>query len=380
MTQQPLVAIVPATGTHDEQVEQLAALAGAGGIVQKGDTVLVKPNLHAPMLYTTAGTVAPAMVGAVVRWCRRNGAARVIAGDGPFYGCKAPRDIFTKTGVGEAVEKAGGEWVVFEEHPFRVFDMAEEGVPPQIGITEIALKADKIVNLAILKTHLDTMVTLGLKNLKGCIRPKDKAAFHKSDIEKSLVALNRLLKPHLTIVDGTLGMEGMGPASGRRVDFGYVFAGRDVLATDTVAASAMGFGPDEIRLHRLAREAKIGCGDLSQIQVVGADLNSIRRRFERPYEDAARTFGDLKIVSEQACSGCKIAVYRALKETIAILRGKGRAPMRTIVLGRCTSDDPRAVFIGQCAAKGAKDRPHLKACPPTFEAVKAFLTKIAQEP
>ena len=374
MTQQPLVSIVPATGTLDEQVERLVALAGAGGIVQKGDAVLVKPNLHAPMHYTTASTVAPAMVAAVVRWCRRNGAERVIVGDGPFYGCKTPRDIFTKTGVGEAVEKAGGEWVVFEEHGFRVFDMAEEGVPPQIGITEVAFKADKIVNLAILKTHLDTMVTLGLKNLKGCIRPKDKAAFHKSDIEKSLVALNRLLKAHLIIVDGTLGMEGMGPASGRRADFGYLFAGRDVLATDTVAASAIGFGPDEIRLHRLAREAEIGCGDLSKIQVVGADLGAIRRRFERPYEEAARAFGDLKIMAEGACSGCKISVFRVLKEIVSTLKG------RTLVLGQGQSDDPRAVFIGQCTAKAAKGRRHLKGCPPTMEAARAFLAKCAQEP
>ena len=380
MTQQPLVCIVPATGTLDEQVERLVTLCGAQDLVQPGDTVLVKPNLHAPMQYTTASTINPSMVAALVRWCLRSGAAKVIVGDGPFYGCKAPQEVFTKTGVAAAVEAAGGEWVVFDKHEFRVFDVSEEGAPPQIGITKYAFECTKIINLPLLKTHLDTMVTLGMKNLKGCIRPKDKAAFHKADIDRSLVALNWLVRPHLTIIDGTMGMEGMGPASGRPANFGYLFAGRDVLATDTVAASAIGFGPDEIRLHRLAREAKIGCGDLSQIQVIGADLNAIRRRFERPYEEAARAFAELKILSEGACSGCKLSLFRALKETAAIIRGGGRVPMRTILLGRCNSDDPWAVFVGQCTAKSAGDRRHLKGCPPTFESVKAFLMKCVQEP
>jgi hypothetical protein len=218
------------------------------------------------------------------------------------------------------------------------------------------------------------MVTLGMKNLKGCVRPQDKAAFHRADIDRCLVALNRILKPHFTIVDGTLAMEGMGPASGRIVNFGYLFAGRDVLATDTVAAAAMGFGPDEIRLHRLARAAKIGCGELDQIGIVGADLNAIRRRFERPYKEAARTFGDLKILAEGACSGCKISVFRVLKEIASTLKG------RTLVLGRGESDDARAILIGQCTTKAAQGRRHLKGCPPTLEATKAFLAKCAQEP
>lgn len=374
----PVVAIVPALGTWDEQVERLFVLTGADNLVQRGDPVLVKPNLHAPMHYATGSTVNPAMIAAVVRWCRRRGASRVIVGDGPFYGSPQPRDIFTKTGVAQAVEAAGAEWVVFDEHEFRLYSLDEKDVPSQIGVTRFVTDCAKLINLALLKTHLDTMVTLGLKNLKGCIRPRDKAAFHKADIERSLVALNRIVKAHFTIIDGTIAMEGMGPATGRPVNFGFLFAGRDVLATDTVAAAAMGFGPNEIRLHRLAHEAQIGCGQLENITVVGEPLHAIRRRFERPYEQAARSFGHLKILSEHACSGCKIMVYRALSECIYILRNQRGIPLRTILLGRGCSDDPEAIFIGQCASSSAGSRRHLNGCPPTLEAMKAFLLKCAQ--
>ncbi len=386
-TRPPLVSIVPAAGALDEQVERLIALAGAGDVVQPGDAVLLKPNLHAPMHYATASTVNPAMAAALVRWCRRKGAARVVVGDGPFYGCNDPRAVFTQTGVARAVEEAGAEWVLFDEHEFRLFDIAEDGVPTRIGVTRFAFDCTKMINFALLKTHLDTMVTLGLKNLKGCIRPQDKAAFHKGDITRSLTALNRILKADLTLIDGTLGMEGMGPATGRVVNFGHLFAGRDVLAVDTVAAAAMGFGPDELRLHRFAREAGIGCGDPALIRVAGENLAAIARRFERPYEEIVRAFGDMKIVAEHACSGCKLSVFRALKETIAVLKAGGRVagttrrvPMRTIVLGRGGSDDPHGVFIGRCAAKAAGARRHLAGCPPALDAVKAFLVKCAQEP
>jgi uncharacterized protein (DUF362 family) len=364
----------------DEQVERAVALCGAQDLVRPGDSVLVKPNLHAVMPYTTASTTNPAMAAAVVRWCRRRGAARVIAGDGPFHGLKKARRIFTETGMAEAVEEAGGEWALLDEHEFRVMDQAEEGVPSQIGVTRFAFECSKIINLALLKTHLDTMVTLGMKNLKGCVRPKDKAAFHTADVDRSLVALCRIVRPHLTIIDGTMGMEGMGPAVGRPAGFGHLFAGSDLLATDTVAAAAMGFGPDEIRLHRLAREAGIGCGDLERIEVAGVKLSAIRRRFERPYEEAARTFGDLKILAEGACSGCKLSFYRALKALAGARPGAPSLGGRTLVLGRSESDDPGAIFFGQCAFKASRGRKHLKGCPPALDAVSAFLAKAMREP
>ncbi|HUT33859.1 MAG TPA: DUF362 domain-containing protein [Planctomycetota bacterium] len=363
------VAVVKSDGDYPAILPRLLALAEAEDVVAPGDFVLIKPNLHAPQHWTTAGTTHPALVAALVEWARAEGARRVLVADGPYYGLPRPGEVFTGTGMAEIVEDAGAEWTVFVGHPFRLFHNASPHLPAEVGVSELVFQCNKLINVALMKTHMDCLVTLGMKNLKGCIRSEDKRAFHRDvEINRALVALNRLIAPDLTIVDGTLGMEGIGPHAGRPAGFGHVFASRHTPSVDAVAASAMGVEIEEARTLRYAVEE--GLLDPASIRVVGEDVSRIRRRFERPYEAMMRELPGLRLQMGRACSACKLNVIRALREN----RQAGVAlPSRLVVIGNEPPAEPEALLIGQCQREHAAGHHHLPGCPPSVARVKEFV-------
>jgi uncharacterized protein (DUF362 family) len=65
-----------------------------------------------------------------------------------------------------------------------------------------------IINAAKLKTHRQTGVTLGMKNMFGLLPDKFKAKYHARDI-KVVVDINSVLKPSLTVVDGFMDWRGL---------------------------------------------------------------------------------------------------------------------------------------------------------------------------
>ena len=366
------VAVARSSGQYDVVVPELLRLADASDVVQSGDSVLIKPNLHAAQHWTTGGTTDPALVAALIDWAKTQGAGRVLVADSPFRGHPRPEETFVKTGMAEAVEQHAAEWAVLTRREFRLFHHASPHLPATLGVSQLLFDFDKVINVAVMKTHIDCLVTLGMKNLKGCIRNEDKTAFHHDlDIDLALGALNQLATPDLTIVDGTIGMEGIGPASGRPVHFGYVFAGRSTCAVDAVAASAMGIEAEEVRALQFAMEH--GMLDLGRIEVAGEDLDRIRRRFERPYEAMQRELPNLRLQSDGACSACKLNVIRTLRD-----RAKAGKPMPDawVVIGNRRPDDPAAILIGRCTREFRPGLCYVPGCPPRIAEIDRCLSQL----
>ncbi len=365
----PKVAILKSSGEYRELVPRLLELADAHGIVRDGESVLIKPNLHAPQHYTTGGTVNPALVGALIDWARAQGAAEVLVADSPYHSHPNPEEVFTATGMAEVVEARGAKWTVLRRHPYRTFHDTSAHLPADLRISEAVFSHDRIINVAVAKTHLDAMVTLGMKNLKGCISDRDKRVLHQDfDISRAVLALSRLIHPDLTIVDGTLGMEGIGPAMGTVAHLGAIFAGRDIRAVDAVAAQAMGCGIDDVL--KLKRARAEGLLEVESIETVGEPLEGVTRRFERPYEAMARQLPDVKLEIATACSACKLNLIRALCEEVA---AGVSVPDRCIAAGKGRVKDPDALLVGTCT-RDDSGRPYLPGCPPRIEGIKQFLS------
>jgi len=117
----------------------------------------------------------------------------------------------------------------------------------QFAIPKTVANSDFIISLAKMKTHHRTGVTLGMKNLMGCLPssiygfPKNKA--HWMGISKTIVDLSSVIKPQLTIIDGIDAMEGDGPIYGTAKKENILVAGLDVVATDIVLTQIMNFSP-----------------------------------------------------------------------------------------------------------------------------------------
>ncbi|HWE38643.1 MAG TPA: DUF362 domain-containing protein [Isosphaeraceae bacterium] len=98
-------------------------------------------------------------------------------------------------------------------------------------------------------------------------------------LHRNLVALTAKVGPHVSVIDGFVGMHREGPKHGAPIPLGVAIAGTDPVAVDSVAAAVMGFDPRTIAHLAMAEAAGLGLADLDAIRVVGDPIAAVRRRF-----------------------------------------------------------------------------------------------------
>jgi uncharacterized protein (DUF362 family) len=196
------VSIVRAEDDLELSVEKALQVSG-DRIIARGDRVLIKPNLVEPADPESGAITTPRVIEAVARYCLDAGAGKVVIGEGPGYYQPESylRQCFTRTGVAGVAKRLGIEWVLFDEHKYRTFPGVSGCIAREFRITEYAFDCDKLIDLPVLKAHYLTRVTLGMKNLKGCLKWEDKALFHRLDLERAVIELNKIVRPAVTIID-----------------------------------------------------------------------------------------------------------------------------------------------------------------------------------
>ena len=153
--------------------------------------------------------------------------------------------------------------------------------PEGIQIPEI-FHGKNIVHLPTMKTHVFTTMTGAMKNAFGGLLHRKRHWTH-SVIHETLVdllAIQKEIHPGIfAVMDGTFAGDGPGPRAMRWHIKDRILASADQVAIDAVAASMMGFDPLSIKFIRLAHERGLGCGDISQIDVVGEDISQVNWHF-----------------------------------------------------------------------------------------------------
>lgn len=337
-------------------------------VIVPSDSVLIKPNLNGCSI---KGSTSVSVIKAITRWAYDKGAGEVIIGEGPVkVGRERLEKYFADIGIVEAAKEVEASFVNFDDYEHVIYKNVSEHLPKEIGISKLVYEVDKVINVPMLKVHPSTVVTLCMKNLKGCERAKDKIKFHRLDLQKAIVELNKLVKPSINFIDGIKAMQGTEHNNGDIVDLGLVFCSKDIVAVDSVASYAIGINPENIRLIELGKKAGLGESDIGKIKTVGEDLEENRVRFELPEEAMARRFPNLRILKHGACSACLANLMDALGWI-----GE-RREYNTIVLGVDTPDVDDAVLIGNCT-KGHwwKNWEHVKGCPPTAIEIAKVISK-----
>jgi uncharacterized protein (DUF362 family) len=334
-----------------------------------GTSVLIKPNLVEPEHYSTGQTTNPALVEAIVQWCRRQGATQIAIGEGPSYFQPqyALRECFTTTGIADVARRQKVPWILFDDGPFRTFKNHSPRTPRTFSVSEHAFTWNHIINVPVPKSHYLTTVSIGMKNLKGFLKRDDKPAFHHvgaDGIHGSVTELNCLIRPSLTIVDCTAPVH-------NNTDF--LLASTDIVAADAVTTTLMGLNPEKIRTIRLGYEAGLGEMNIDKIEIFGEDLKNFRMNFEQHEDYLKRAFPGLTLIAKSACSGCLIPLFSALHRIE--LAGEKPHEEITVVLGKDLAriKTDRALFIGECAKVTAADKCFLSGCPPTKEEMFEFL-------
>jgi uncharacterized protein (DUF362 family)/NAD-dependent dihydropyrimidine dehydrogenase PreA subunit len=217
------------------------------------------------------------VVKAVLELVKENGGIPVI-GDSPGFG--TAHRVAAKAGIAQVAEEMGCPIVDFkdtvvvktpENFIFRRFEVARE-----------ATESDVVINLPKIKTHGQMLLTLGVKNMFGCIPGTRKAAWHlKAGIDRTyfarmLVELYAVLKPDVTIMDGIVTMEGNGPSGGSPRSADMLFAGTDCVSLDSTVTHLLGLSRKRLWTTRAAMEDHTGTANPDEIEVLGASLKDLR--------------------------------------------------------------------------------------------------------
>ncbi len=270
------VAVVACSDYNTKNVESAVqkqfALLSKDIRISKGDKVLLKPNFIVPRPADQAAQTHPAVILAVAKAVKELG-AKPFVGDSPEWG-----DI---SGCIEALELK--EPLKKLGVPIRQLDnpVNKKIAGSNIGISSVALGADKIINLPKFKSHQQLVATFAIKNMFGCVAGKRKVYWHfakggsPDDFCDMLVGIYKLLSPIVTIIDGIVAMEGSGPVNGTPKDLGVLIGSNDPVACERVCCELVKFNPDDLPVLTTAKKHGLGCGDLEQINIVGDDYRKL---------------------------------------------------------------------------------------------------------
>jgi uncharacterized protein (DUF362 family) len=274
--QQPKVAIVRGERGLDPVFEALdlidykSALAGFS-------RVLIKVNFITTMTWDTGATTDPIVVEALIQRLKQLPVEIcVVESDATMTNADK---AFEATGMAVLCDKYGVEHLNLRH----IADKVKIKIPNGDALKDISVPRivaeSAIISAAKMKTHMATKVTLGMKNMFGLLPDKLKFKYHTMGISKVVVDINTVLKPHLTVIDGFVAMEGKGPTDGSPVKMNLIVAGKDPVATDATCARVMGFNPEEI--SHICKAHQKGLGNIDCIEVVGSKLEDVKRTFKR---------------------------------------------------------------------------------------------------
>lgn len=215
--------------------------------LKRSKRVLIKPNLLGAFPPDRAVTTHPALVEALALYFLDKG-KEVWIGDSPG-GSVNVESVWQTCGLKDIAERHPVKLVNLSTAGFR--DLEHEGIP--VRISEVFWQCGIIINVAKYKTHGLVAYTGALKNLYGLIPGLVKTEYHgrypnSRDFSALLHALYMLTRDRITysLIDGIMGMDGVGPSGGKVRKFGLLFGSESVSALDCVASRLMGFKPRDI--------------------------------------------------------------------------------------------------------------------------------------
>ncbi len=360
-------------------------------------SVLIKPNncfRHKAMppygMVTTSW-----IVEGVVQLLLEYGCRDISIGEGAIIGIFDELQPYTKRGFkGTSIEriarKYGVKLVDFNHHPFYELDLAGT----KVEVSQAAIDTDFLINIPVLKTHFQAKVSLGFKNMKGCLSPGSKKRFHTGkQLDTLICLLNEAVKSDLVIIDGIYMLE-KGPETlvgiAHRKDL--IIAGTDIFECDVVGAAILGVDPAQVDYLREFAEKNNRSFDLGTIRTRGESLESVKEKLEWRFEPDKELLGLANVAGISAphpghslCSGCGATLALALSIFGNDNRGAdfGGAAFYYGLDLKPEGDVAKVFLYGDCAIRSNKNSVNaikIDGCPPTLTKallvlMKSLLTK-----
>ena len=260
-----------------------------GGLnIKRDDLVVIKPNVCYPKNVENMIITDPRVLETVINIVKNKTKNVMVVESDSMSGTANSR--VTKSGVMNLIKKCDVEFLNLSQDEVEEHKVA--GFTLQIPKT--VMKADFLINIPKVKTHEQMFISIAMKNMFGALANKKKWELH-SQLGEVLVFLNRTIRQDLIVVDGIVGMEGLGPIQGSPVDLGLIISGLNPVTVDAVCCHIMGFNPYAVETLWRACKAGVGEIDIGRIQVLGEKINDVKKRFSHPTRSPKNVFTALKM-------------------------------------------------------------------------------------
>jgi len=348
-----------------------------------GARVLLKPN---------AGRMAPPMSGidthpdvvAAAIDAFKEAGADVSVGDSPIAGVRSLEALET-CGIAEVSRGRGATLLDLDQRPPFIVELPLGTAIQQLKVCADIPEFDLVVSIPVMKTHMHTGVTLSVKNMKGCLWRRSKTDLHMLNpieghadrpLDIAIADMSVVLRPHLAIVDGIIGLEGLGPSAGARKPFGVVVVSADPYAADSVSCRLMGRDAGSIPHLRLGAERGLGEIQVERLQITPADWPALVQPFEEPPRELSLDFPGVRVLDENSCSACQSTLLMFLKRygdhlfdyfgderPVEIAIGKGHRELK-----------PGTLCLGSCTIPHRNVGPFVPGCPPVASTIHNVLS------
>ena len=236
-------------------------------------SVVIKPNMCYYWDYTTGQTTDPKFVAALIDLIREKISPdtdiSIVESDASAMKCKY---AFKMLGYEKLSLNRDVKLVNLSEDKCDDVEVTVGNQSFRLTVPWTIRDANLKINIPKIKYTFEKIkLTCALKNIFGC-NPYPKKFKYHSKIEEAIVALNKVMKFDLCIIDGNV----VSGAKPRKI--GLVMASKDPVAIDAAAAKIARINPKTIKYLQLA--AKEGIGHTNFIQK-GIPLDYFKARYPR---------------------------------------------------------------------------------------------------
>jgi uncharacterized protein (DUF362 family) len=230
-------------------------------------TVVVKPNLCLPDPQARATTTSMELLDHLCAYLVDAGVRKIIIAD---HTLRKTSDFQALDHFALAKKYAEVKVILAnEERYFEPVEVAGKALK-KTEILKLVQRADLLINVPTAKHHSASHVSLGLKNLMGCIW--NRSSFHTDmDLSQAVGDLALAVRPALTIVDASRVLLDGGPTGpGPTITENRFFASTDILAVDATVTERYNFGGKKLpaaAVPHLAAAHNNGVGEIDPARI-----------------------------------------------------------------------------------------------------------------
>jgi uncharacterized protein (DUF362 family) len=339
----------------------------------KNKRILIKPNVGRIAPPEIGYNTHPEAVAAIIETLNELGVAEIAIGESPIVSVDTFK-AFHRAGFTGMAERYGVELIDLDSKPPIVKTIPHPRIISETKICQQIYDYDVLISVPVAKTHMHTGVTLGIKNMKGCLYNHEKVRYHQLEyikreypektLDSAISDMATVLFPDMTVVDGYIGMEGLGPSGGEPIKSDFAVASFYPMGADIVACKLMGVDISEVDHLRIISERNKLSTDIDDYLVLPGNFMDFTHPYKKPPKKISVKFPNVEVQDVDSCSSCLSTLIMFLnrfgdemgeyalcdgKFHIAIGKGVEKALDGTVFVGNCTRRmKDRGIFVPGC--------------------------------